>query len=117
MSEARFIAGDGRLWDSFSKDFENKILKTEAKKFFYEKIKERDLRYERMGDSQYLLEPNIKEGKGGLRDIHIIKWIIYFTYKVRKQEEYLEKGIMNKEDYNIFLNAENFLVNIRIFMH
>ena len=117
LSEARFIAGDGRLWDSFSKDFENKILKTEAKKFFYEKIKERDLRYERMGDSQYLLEPNIKEGKGGLRDIHIIKWIIYFTYKVRKQEEYLEKGIMNKEDYNIFLNAENFLVNIRIFMH
>ena len=84
LLDARFIAGDYELWDVFSKEFKSKILNVEDKKYFFEKIAEQKLRHNKMGDSQYLLEPNIKEGKGGLRDIHTMKWIIYFLYGVRE---------------------------------
>ena len=117
LLEARFIVGNSQLWDSFCKDFQTKILNTGAKKFFYAKIKERELRYKRMGDSQYLLEPNIKEGKGGLRDIHIIKWIIYFTYKIKDQTTCIEKGILSEKDSRTLSEAEKFLINIRTIMH
>ena len=117
LLDARFIAGDYELWDVFSKEFKSKILNVEDKKYFFEKIDEQKLRHNKMGDSQYLLEPNIKEGKGGLRDIHTMKWIIYFLYGVREFNEFIEENIVSADDAKVLISAETFLINLRTIMH
>ena len=117
LLDARFISGNQDLWIKFNALFQSEILNKEKNNFFYTKLKERDSRHKKMGDSRYLLEPNIKECKGGLRDLNTIRWIISFMYQVNNSAGYIESGIMTKKEALFYDKAEKYFMNLRAIMH
>ena len=117
LLDARFISGNQDLWIKFNDLFQSEILNKEKNNFFYTKLKERDSRHKKMGDSRYLLEPNIKECKGGLRDLNTIRWIISFMYQVNNSAGYIESGIMTKKEALFYDKAEKYFMNLRAIMH
>src|SRR3546814_7171942 len=70
-----------------------------------------------MGDSRYVVEPNVKEGKGGLRDLHTLFWIGKYVYNVRTVAELVETGLLTRAEYRQFNRAENFLWAVRCHLH
>ena len=117
LLDARLVAGDQNLWLSFQKAYKNEILNKEKYNFFYEKLKEKDIRHKRMGDSSYLIEPNIKEGKGGIRDLNTLKWITLFIYQVDDISKLVKMNILSKSELLLYHKAEKFLNNVRAMMH
>ena len=67
-----------------------------SRAFVKEKLDERDARHKRMGDSRYVVEPNVKEGKGGLRDLHALFWIGKYAYRLRAVAELVEVGLLSR---------------------
>ena len=82
LLEQRYIWGDRALFDELVKAFAQKFLTGDGRDFVEAKLAERDQRHQRMGDSRYVVEPNVKEGKGGLRDLHLLFWIARYLYRV-----------------------------------
>jgi [protein-PII] uridylyltransferase len=70
-----------------------------------------------MGDSRYVVEPNIKEGKGGLRDLHTLYWIGKYVYRVRSPADLVGVGLLTADEYRKFRKAEEFLWTVRCHMH
>src|SRR5690606_16362772 len=70
--EMRYLWGDEALFEELQARFWNEVVGSKAKQFVTEKLEERNARHQRMGDSRYVVEPNVKEGKGGLRDLHTL---------------------------------------------
>ena len=70
-----------------------------APEFVAAKLAEREERHRRAGQSRYLVEPNVKDGKGGLRDLHTLFWIAKYVYRVREPEELIERGVFDRDEY------------------
>ena len=87
LLETRYIWGEQALFGELKQKFEAEIQRGTAAQFVEAKLAERDARHIRVGDSRYQLEPNIKEGKGGLRDLHTLFWIAKYVYLVREPAE------------------------------
>ena len=85
--------------------------------FVKEKLDERDARHRRMGDSRYVVEPNVKEGKGGLRDLHALYWIGKYAYRLRAVDELVEAGLLSADELRQFHKAERFLWAVRCHLH
>ena len=117
LLEARFLWGDEQLYRHFKKIFFADICSSSSSTFVEAKLSERDERHERMGDTRYVLEPNIKEGKGGLRDLHTLGWIAKYLYQVDDVSNLVEKGIFTKRDAKRFVKAHNFLCTVRNHLH
>ena len=81
------------------------------------KLAERDERHAKAGESRYLVEPNVKDGKGGLRDLQTLFWIGKYFYRVRTGDELVDKGVFTRAEYSQFLKAEDFLWAVRCHMH
>ena len=75
MLEARFILGDQKLFDELVTRFDKNVVQGTGPEFVAAKLNEREERHRRVGQSRYLVEPNVKDGKGGLRDLHTLFWI------------------------------------------
>ena len=117
LLEARYIWGDQPLYDEASRRFDREVVAGSARTFVAEKLAERARRHERMGDSRYVVEPNIKEGKGGLRDLHTLFWIGKYAYNVRTIAELIETGLLTADELRRFRRAENFLWAVRCHLH
>ena len=117
LLEARYVWGDQPLYDEASRRFEREVVAGTARGFVAEKLTERNARHERMGDSRYVVEPNLKEGKGGLRDLHALFWIGKYAYNVRDLSELIEKGLLTAAELRRFRRAENFLWAVRCHLH
>src|SRR4051794_19298295 len=85
--EARFLFGDRALYDDLIARFDKDVVKNTATPFVTPKLAEREERHRRAGQSRYLVEPNVKDGKGGLRDLHTLFWIAKYVYRVREPDE------------------------------
>ena len=85
--------------------------------FVVAKLAERDVRHARTGESRYLVEPNIKEGKGGLRDLDTLFWIAKYCYEVDSIDELVSKGLLTKDELHLFRRCENFLWSARCQLH
>ena len=90
LLEARYIWGDRELFDELIKGYAAKFGSGDGRDFVEAKLSERDQRHTRMGDSRYVVEPNVKEGKGGLRDLHTLFWIAKYLYRVSKPAELVD---------------------------
>jgi [protein-PII] uridylyltransferase len=88
--EARLITGDETLFNELVARFDRDIVQGTAADFVAAKLAERDERHKRAGQSRYLVEPNVKDGKGGLRDLHTLFWIAKYVYRVRSLHELVE---------------------------
>ena len=115
--EARFLLGDRALFDELIKRFDEEVVRGTATEFVTAKLAEREERHRRSGQSRYLVEPNVKDGKGGLRDLHTLFWIAKYVYRVRTPEELIARGVFESEEYELFRRCEDFLWSVRCNMH
>ncbi len=117
LLESRFVWGDRAVYEEAALRFWNEVVANTAPDFVRLKMAERDERHKRMGDSRYVVEPNIKDGKGGLRDLHTLYWIGKYIHKVSTASDLVHVGLLSVEEYNRFRKAENFLWSVRCHMH
>jgi [protein-PII] uridylyltransferase len=115
--EARFLLGERALFDELLGRFDKEVAAGTASEFVTAKLAEREERHRRAGQSRYLVEPNVKDGKGGLRDLHTLFWIAKYVYRVREPEELIEKGVFDRREYMLFRRCEDFLWSVRCHMH
>jgi [protein-PII] uridylyltransferase len=115
--EARYLWGDKALYDELRKKFWAEVATGSGRDFVEAKLGERDQRHQRQGESRYLVEPNIKEGKGGLRDLQTLYWIGKYLYHVEDAADLVEHGVFTREEYRTFQKAEAFLWNVRVHLH
>jgi [protein-PII] uridylyltransferase len=117
LLEGRFVWGDEALYDEAARRFDVEVVRGTGPLFVTEKLAERDERHRRMGDSRYVVEPNLKEGKGGLRDLHTLFWIGKYVLHVRSVAELVGAGLLTAEELRQFQKAENFLWAVRCHLH
>ncbi len=117
LLEARYILGDEALFEDMRTRFETEVVRKTAAEFVSAKLAERDARVARAGASRYLVEPNVKEGKGGLRDLNTLFWIAKYVYRVRDADELVAAGLFTQREYRTFHKCEEFLWTVRSHLH
>ena len=115
--EARYIWGDEALFDELVPRFIKEVVEGTATEYDPGQAGRAGRRHQKSGESRYLVEPNVKDGKGGLRDLHTLFWIGKYVYRVRTSEELVEKGVYTRKEYLQFRKAEDFLWAVRCHMH
>ena len=117
LIEARHLCGDEALSAALIEAVFADLSGGEAAQFVAAKLAERDARHEREGDTRYHVEPNIKEGKGGQRDLQTLFWIAKAIHRVRNGAELVDRGVFEPEEYATFVEADDFLWAVRCHMH
>jgi [protein-PII] uridylyltransferase len=117
LLEARYLWGEEALFQDLKRRFDSDIVKGSAAQFVAGKLAERDARHKRVGDSRYQLEPNVKEGKGGLRDLHTLFWIAKYIYRTDDVGKLVELGVLSADESQRFDRAQNFLWTVRCHIH
>jgi [protein-PII] uridylyltransferase len=115
--ETRFLAGDRVLYGELVTRFDTDVVQGSAAEFVTAKLTEREERHRRAGQSRYLVEPNVKDGKGGLRDLHTLFWIAKYVYRVRSTDELVARGVFDAHEYRTFRRCADFLWSVRCHMH
>ncbi len=117
LMDGRFVAGDRALWDELESTLFKRVLPSISKRYISLKLEELEQRRARFGRSVYLLEPHVKEGEGGLRDIHSALWIAMAKYKVKGFDGLLQRTIIDKRQRRVFRKGLEFLLTIRAHLH
>ncbi len=117
LLEARCILGSAELFDELQTTFDKEVARSDAREFVAAKLAERDARVRRAGASRYLVEPNVKEGKGGLRDLNTLFWIAKYVYRVRDSKELVAAGLFTRAELSLFERCEEFLWRVRCHLH
>ncbi|MBA2636117.1 MAG: [protein-PII] uridylyltransferase, partial [Sphingomonas sp.] len=115
--EARLLWGSEDIFEAAAQRFRAKVIAGSAAEFVAAKLAERDQRHVRMGDSRYVVEPNVKDGKGGLRDLHTLYWIGKYVYDVKRPADLVSVGLLTAEEFGSFERAERFLWAVRCHLH
>ena len=117
MLDARHLWGNEQLSKDFNHSYREKLEQMSSADFIQAKLDEREERQYKAGQSRYLVEPNIKNGKGGLRDLEMLSWMTNFCYNCSRPDEMFKNGILNKDESKTFLKCENFLWHVRCQLH
>ena len=115
--EARHVWGERALTDELVERFDKEVVAGSGPEFIAAKLAERDQRHTRQGASRYLVEPNVKEGKGGLRDLNTLFWISKYFYRVRTGSGLVKAGVFTRADIKRFRKGEDFLWAVRCHLH
>ena len=115
--ETRYLTGDRGLYDELVERFDKDVVQGTASEFVTAKLAEREERHRRAGQSRYLVEPNVKDGKGGLRDLHTLFWIAKYVYRVRDTDELLERGVFDAHEFRTFRRCADLLWSVRCHLH
>ncbi len=117
LLEHRFIGGDRALADDLDQRLWDDLFSGTAADFIEAKLAERSERHRKQGGQRYMVEPNVKEGKGGLRDLQSLFWITKYIYRVDDVAELVPRGVFRREEFEQFEAAENFLWAVRCHLH
>jgi [protein-PII] uridylyltransferase len=117
LLDSRLILGDTQLFAEFEDRFRSEVVTGTARQFIDAKMAERDERTRRAGESRYKVEPNIKDGKGGLRDLHTLQWLSKYIFNQEVGAAAVEAGIFTPEEVQTFRRCEDFLWRVRCFLH
>ena len=117
LLESRFLLGDRALFDAMMMRFNKDVVRGSAAHFVDAKLKERDRRVNRAGTSRYLVEPNVKDGKGGLRDLNTLFWIAKYVYRITTPDELVKAGLFTTEEAQLFVRCEEYLWRVRCHLH
>jgi len=117
LLESRFLCGEQALFDEFEKRFAKDVVAGTAREFIAAKLAERDARHRRAGSSRYLVEPQVKEGKGGLRDLQTLFWIAKYYYRVASTDALVSEGVLSRSEYRLFRKCSDFLWAVRCHLH
>ncbi|MBI2963081.1 MAG: [protein-PII] uridylyltransferase [Deltaproteobacteria bacterium] len=117
LLDARFLCGDADLGAEFERMVESDVVRRNPDRFFAEKIEESAARHREYGGSVYLLEPHVKEGEGGLRDLHTALWMARVKFKVKHLREIVQKGVVPESELDAVLESRDFLWKVRNTLH
>jgi len=117
LLETRFLCGRASLFDEMKAKFAREVLAGSGRTFVEAKLEERARRHKGHGESRYLVEPNVKDGKGGLRDLHTLFWIAKYLHRVEDTSELVKIGLFTAEEFKAFADAEEFLWLVRCHLH
>jgi len=115
--EARWLWGEQAVFDLAMRRFRKEVVAGTAADFVAAKLAERDQRHIKMGDSRYVVEPNVKDGKGGLRDLHTLYWIGKYVHGVERPAELVKAGLLSAAEFRRFDRAERFFWAVRCHLH
>lgn len=116
LIEARLIIGSSQLFESFSKPF-RQMVERRAAAFCREFISARKQERHKFGETVFLLEPNIKRSPGGLRDIHLLRWLWFAKNGESDPNRLLQKGVISNFDHRRLMSSQSFLLQVRNEMH
>ena len=117
MLENRFLWGALALYEDFRAAFQSKVMRGTARDFVVAKLAERDARHERTGRSRYLVEPNLKESKGGLRDLNTLFWIARYSYQIEQLDDLVRLNVLTEDELKLFRKCDAFLWQVRCHLH
>ena len=117
LLEGRYVWGDRAVYEECARRFWAEVTAGTERQFVAEKLAERNERHKRLGDSRYVVEPNVKEGKGGLRDLQTLYWIGKYIHKVKSSAELVDAGLLTRDEYRAFRRAESFFLAARCHLH
>ncbi len=115
--EARLLTGDAALGEALRRRFREEVVKGTGAEFVAAKLKERDQRHARAGASRFLVEPNVKEGKGALRDLHTLFWIAQYLNPGEGLEAVMRLEMFDRREVRAFIHAFDFLEAVRAHLH
>jgi [protein-PII] uridylyltransferase len=118
LLDMRIICGNSRLREQLSARYWDEVAtEKNALAFVEAKLGERNERHRRAGDSRYVLEPKLKEGKGGLRDLQTLHWLARYVYRIGKTRDLVKLGVLDESEYRSYKRAKEFLDTVRVHMH
>ncbi|MCP5085949.1 MAG: [protein-PII] uridylyltransferase [Rhodobacteraceae bacterium] len=117
LLESRYLGGDEQLAEKLDAKLWKSLFKGTGPEFVALKLEEREARHQKQGHLRFMLEPNIKEGKGGLRDLQTIFWITKYLSGAKSGLEMIEQGYLTRPEYIRFAEAEHFLWTVRCHLH
>jgi len=117
LLDSRLLLGDEALYADFHHRSRKEVLEGNARPFVEAKLAEQNARHARAGASRYLVEPNVKDGKGGLRDLHTLHWLAKHLYPDKAEAEFVEAGVFTPHEYRSFRRCESFLWSVRCHLH
>jgi [protein-PII] uridylyltransferase len=117
LLDARFLCGDHSLYGDFETGVESRLTKKRANRFVREKLEENRIRHESYGGSVYLLEPEVKEGEGGLRDLHTARWIARVKLGSKDINALALNGVISSDDAAHLKESQDFLLRVRNELH
>src|SRR5580693_33547 len=115
--EARRLTGDEALAETLKRRFREEVIRGTGTAFVAAKLKERDERHARAGASRYLVEPNVKDGKGGLRDLNTLFWIAQYLHPLDSPDDALSLEMFDRREVRAFIRAFDFLWAVRGHLH
>jgi [protein-PII] uridylyltransferase len=117
LLENRYLWGDAGLAETLNERLWTDLFSATGPEYVALKLEERAKRHARQGGSRYLLEPNVKEGKGGLRDLQTLFWIAKYLNRARTPADLVALGVFTPEEHRVFAEAEAFLWTARVHLH
>ncbi|KJZ21070.1 [protein-PII] uridylyltransferase [Loktanella sp. S4079] len=117
LVECRYLAGDAELAQRLGARLWSDLFKGTAAEFIEAKLDERAERHRKQGGQRYVVEPNVKEGKGGLRDLQSLFWISKYINDVKDAADLVGLGVFTPEEFETFVTAEDFLWAVRCHLH
>lgn len=117
LLDARLLWGNAPLFAEFQTRFWREVVRGSGREFVEAKLAERDERHKRAGASRYLVEPNVKDGKGGLRDLHTLHWLARYLSDTAPQQNGVEAAFFQVDEYHTYHKCEDFLWKVRCALH
>lgn len=117
LLDRRFVAGDARLFEALEAAIANELMPALSGRFIEDKIAEAEKRRKKFGSSVWMLEPNVKESEGAVRDLNAMLWISQAKYKVKSFDELLSKGVVSEKEFRVTMKCLSFLLLVRSHLH
>ncbi len=117
LLEQRPICGDSNMAEALWTTLTEQVFRGTEEEFIAAKLAEREARHIKQGGQRYMVEPNVKEGKGGLRDLQSLFWIAKYYHRVTTAKGLVDIGVLNQDEHDRFAEAEDFLWAVRCHLH
>jgi len=117
MMTSRFLAGSPSLFQEFHRRYFKEVVGRGAGRFIEQKMEERRREYEKFGQTVYLLEPNVKKSKGGLRDFHLLRWAGMARFQSSTLQDLADRSLLSRQDFLSLTEARDFLWRVRALLH
>jgi [protein-PII] uridylyltransferase len=117
LLDMRLVHGDIQLYQQLKGRFGNEVVRSSKREFADAKMAEREQRHRRAGESRYRVEPNIKDGKGGLRDLHTLHWLAKYLHDIDLLSGSEALEVFSSAEIATFRRCEDFLWTVRCFLH
>jgi len=117
LLERRYLCGDPDVAATLGTKLWSDLFRFTGSDYITAKLEERTIRHRKQGGQRYVVEPNVKEGKGGLRDLQTLFWIAKYVNGVTKAIQLVKAGVFTEAEYVSFNKAETFLLAVRCHLH